>query len=83
MILRDADILEQLGAIGILRAVSQGRARYAVSHIHRRCGIAAQGAGDAPGQIRLEDARESARPKIDALQAFLQAVDRESEPALF
>lgn len=83
MIVRDADILEQLGAIGILRAVSKvGRdSRFptftaAVESLRKALAT-------MPGQIRLDSARELARPKIDVLKAFLQAVDQESEPALF
>jgi uncharacterized protein len=82
-ILRDADILEQLGAIGILRAVSKvGRdTRFftfttAVESLRKALAT-------LPGQIRLDSAKELARPKIDALKAFLQAVDEESKPALF
>jgi uncharacterized protein len=83
MIVRDADILEQLGAIGIMRAVSKvGRdTRFptftaAVESLRKALGA-------LPGQIRLERAQELARPKIDALKAFLQAVEEESKPALF
>ena len=82
-ILRDADILEQLGAIGILRAVCKvGRdTRFptfttAVESLRRALEI-------LPGRIRLERARELARPKIDVLRTFLQAVDEESKPGLF
>jgi uncharacterized protein len=83
MVVRDADILEQLGAIGILRAVSKvGRdTRFptftaAVESLRKALAT-------LPGQIRLQNAQELARPKIDALKAFLQAVDEESKPALF
>jgi uncharacterized protein len=82
-ILRDADILEQLGAIGILRAVCKiGRATRFPTFTS-----AVESLGKAlatlPSQILLDSARELARPKIHALQAFLQAVDEESKPALF
>ena len=83
MIVRDADILEQLGAIGILRTVCKvGRdTRFptftaAVESLRKALAT-------LPDQIRLEGARELARPKIDALKAFLQAVDEESRPDLF
>jgi uncharacterized protein len=82
-ILRDADILEQLGAIGILRTVSKvGRdTRFptftaAVESLRKALAT-------LPGQIQLQNAQELARPKIDVLKAFLQAVDEESKPALF
>jgi uncharacterized protein len=83
IILRDADILEQLGAIGILRAVSKvGRdTRFptfttAVQSLRKALAT-------LPDQIRLESAQELARPKIQALKAFLQAVEVESKPSLF
>ena len=82
-ILRDADILEQLGAIGILRGVCKvGRdTRFptftsAVASLRKALSA-------LPGQIQLDSARELARPKIEALRAFLQAVDEESKPSLF
>lgn len=82
-ILRDADILEQLGAIGILRGVSKvGRdTRYrnfssVVSNLRRSL--------DAlPGKLRLESARGLAQPKIKILEIFLAAVESEAGPELF
>jgi uncharacterized protein len=83
LIVRDADILEQLGALGILRAVSKvGRdTRFPTftSAVESLRGALA----NLPAQIRLETARELALPKIEALKAFLRAVDEESKPALF
>ena len=83
VILRDADILEQLGAIGIMRAVSKlGRdTRYstftdAVAALRRSLEA-------LPGQLRLETARALAEPKIRILEAFLLAVEHEDQSALF
>lgn len=82
-ILRDADILEQLGAIGILRTVSKvGRdTRFhlfsdAVSALRRNL-------ASLPGRIRLDTTRRLAAPRIAVLEAFLHAVDDESGPNLF
>ncbi len=82
-ILRDADILEQLGAIGVLRAVAKvGRdTRYptftpAVAFLRRNL-------EELPGAIRLPATRALAAPKIAALQAFLAAVEAESQGCLF
>jgi uncharacterized protein len=81
-ILRDADILEQLGAIGILRVVAKiGRdTRYptftdAVSTLRKSL-------ADLPGKLRLEKARVLARPRIDLLEIFLQELDNEALDAL-
>jgi uncharacterized protein len=82
-IVRDADILEQLGSIGVLRTVCKiGRdSRFqiftdAVNSLRK-------GLQTLPGQIRLDRARALAHPRIEALEAFLRAVDREALPALF
>ena len=66
MILRDADILEQLGAIGILRAVSKvGRdTRYA--RFSDIAPVLRKALADLPPKLRLERARELAAPKISA-----------------
>lgn len=82
-ILRDADILEQLGAIGILRTVCKiGRdSRFpsftdAIATLRRAL-------EHLPGQIRLHSTRRLAEPRIRVLQSFLDAVDDESGPNLF
>ncbi len=82
-ILRDADILEQLGAIGILRTVcNAGRdTRFpaftaAVQYLQRIL-------MELPGQIEFETTRTLARPKIEALESFLKAVEAEAKPALY
>jgi uncharacterized protein len=81
-ILRDADILEQLGAIGILRSVSKvGRdTRFlrftdAVAALHRSL-------DELPGKIRLDSARRLAATRVRILADFLTAVDLESGPNL-
>ncbi|MFP5228283.1 MAG: HD domain-containing protein [Acidobacteriota bacterium] len=82
-ILRDADILEQLGAVGILRTVSKvGRdTRFprftdAVAALRRNL-------EDLPGRIRLESTRLLAQARIETLQRFLQAVDEEAGHRLY
>lgn len=83
VILRDADILEQLGAIGILRSVSKvGRdTRYA-----RFSGIVPvlrKAVTELPGKLRMARAREVAVPKLRLLTAFLDSVDSEAGGELF
>lgn len=82
-ILRDADILEQLGAIGILRTISKiGRdTRFpsfteAIAALRRALEY-------LPGQIRLHSTRRLAEPRIRILKSFLEAVDDEAGPNLF
>jgi len=83
IILRDADILEQLGAIGILRTVSKigrdsrfPRFRDAVSVLRRNL-------DQLPGRIRLESTRVLAQPRIAILRDFLQAAGNEAGSNLF
>lgn len=83
IILRDADILEQLGAIGILRVVAKvGRdTRYptftdAVATLRKSI-------SDLPGMLRLDTAKELAQPRLVLLQAFLRGVDLEAQGALY
>ncbi|HYA15915.1 MAG TPA: HD domain-containing protein, partial [Bryobacteraceae bacterium] len=76
-ILRDADILEQLGAVGAMRTICKiGRdTRY------REFGDAVASLRKAletlPQMIRLEPARELAAPRIEALRGFIEAAERE------
>ena len=82
-ILRDADILEQLGAIGILRNVSKvGRdTRYA-----RFTGIAPvlrKSLSNLPARLHIARARELAQPKIRLLASFLEAIDSEAAGNLY
>ena len=82
-ILRDADILEQLGAIGILRAVSKvGRdTRYA--RFSDIVPVLQRALAELPSKLRLQRARELAAPRIGVLAGFLQAVDSEGSGLLF
>jgi uncharacterized protein len=82
-ILRDADILEQLGAIGALRTIAKvGRdTRYrtftdAINTLKKNMQT-------LPEKIRLENTQRLAEPKIAALKELLQAVESESAGALY
>ncbi len=76
--LRDADILEQLGAVGLLRLVSKvGRdTRFvlfsdALNALRRNLDT-------LPGELRLATARRLAKPRIKALRAFLKSAQTEA-----
>jgi uncharacterized protein len=82
VILRDADILEQLGAIGILRVAAKiGRdTRYttftdAVTALRKAL-------AELPGKLYLDTAKTLAQPRIALLEAFLQELDQEAQGAL-
>jgi uncharacterized protein len=81
-ILRDADILEQLGAIGILRVVAKvGRdTRYPT--FTDAAATLRKALADLPGKLHLESAKALAQPKIDLLESFLRAMDNEAHGAL-
>jgi uncharacterized protein len=82
-LLRDADILEQLGAIGALRAlVKVGRdTRYptysSVLPVLKRA------VDRLPGLLRLDRARELAKPRVEVLRRLLAAIESEADGALF
>ena len=82
-VLRDADILEQLGAIGILRVTAKiGRdTRYptftdAVATLRKNL-------AELPVLLRLETAKVLARPRIALLETFLKELDQEASGQLY
>jgi uncharacterized protein len=81
-ILRDADILEQLGAIGILRVVAKiGRdTRY--STFTDAAATLRKNLAELPIKLVLETAKTLARPRVALLTAFLHELERESHGAL-
>jgi uncharacterized protein len=77
-LLRDADILEQLGAVGILRTAAKlgSDTRF---HTFADARTSLQRALDTfPAHIRLDATRQLAAPRIAALHAFLGALDAEA-----
>jgi len=82
-ILRDADILEQLGSIGILRVVAKiGRdTRYPT--FTDAAATLRKNLAELPGQLQLDAARKMAKPKIALLQSFLEQLEKEAHGALY
>jgi uncharacterized protein len=81
-ILRDADILEQLGAVGIMRTVCKvGRdTRF---QTFTQAATSLQSALDRlPALLRLHSAKLLAAPRIRILQDFLAAITYESQANL-
>jgi uncharacterized protein len=81
--LRDADILEQLGAIGALRAlVKVGRdTRYRLySDV---VPVLERAVRDLPGKLRTQRAKQLAEPRVAALQGLLVAIQAEAGDRLF
>jgi uncharacterized protein len=77
VIIRDADILEQLGATSILRTVSKiGRdTRFTVFPDALR--VLQRNADTLPSQLRLPKSRQLAEPRVRTLRSFLEAVHGE------
>jgi uncharacterized protein len=82
-LLRDADLLEQLGAIGILRTVSK------VGRDTRFVGLGdplaslKRSADELPAKLQLESARRLARGRVEILRAFLDAAHAEADGVEF
>lgn len=81
-ILRDADILEQLGAVGILRTVSKVGRDSRFPRFTDAVAVLRRNLEQLPGQIRLDTTRRLAEPRIAILRAFLVAVDEEAGSSL-
>jgi uncharacterized protein len=81
-ILRDADILEQLGAIGILRVAAKiGRDTRYLTFTDAATTLR-KALAELPGKLHLDAAKALARPKVALLQGFLEGLDQEAHGAL-
>jgi len=81
-LLRDADILEQLGAIGILRTAAKLGSD---TRFHRFSDVRnslRRALDTLPTQIHLDATRKLAAPRIAALQSFLTSLEEEAGPNL-
>ena len=83
IILRDADILEQLGAIGALRALAKvGRdTRYPT--FSSVLPVLQRAAEELPGKIRLEAAKRLAEPRVEVLKIMVAAITAEAGDLLY
>jgi uncharacterized protein len=79
VLLRDADILEQLGAIGILRTVSKVGRDTRFLRFSDAVAVLKKNVNDLPHQLQLESARRQAEPRIKALRSFLDAAVVEAD----
>ncbi len=73
IILRDADILEQLGAAGILRTVCKIGRDTRFKTFADALGVLQKNAETLPGQLKLPTSRRLAKPRLRVLSAFLKA----------
>ncbi|MBS1815097.1 MAG: HD domain-containing protein [Acidobacteria bacterium] len=77
-ILRDADILEQLGAVAVLRTVCKVGRDTRFHTFAGAIGSLNRALNTLPQQIRTDRARELAAPRIEVLRSFLKAAQQES-----
>ncbi|MDB6027225.1 MAG: metal dependent phosphohydrolase [Verrucomicrobiales bacterium] len=77
-LLRDADILEQLGAIGILRNVSKVGRDTRFFRFGDTIKLLQRNVTQLPAQLRLASARRMAEQRVKVLQTFLDAAHEES-----
>ncbi len=83
VLLRDADILEQLGAIGAMRAlVKVGRdTRYPT--FSSVLPVLRNASKHLPGKLHLMQARQLAAPRVELLQMLIAAIEDEAGKLLF
>ena len=81
-LLRDADLLEQLGAVGILRTVSKVGRDTRFVHLTDPLAALRRNADELPGKLQLASARKLAEPRLAILRAFLDAAQAEADGLL-
>ncbi|MGH7967943.1 MAG: HD domain-containing protein [Limisphaerales bacterium] len=77
-LLCDADILEQLGAVGVLRTVSKVGRDNRFIRFSDALQVLRKNLSELPGQLRLEPARWEAASRVRILDDFLAAATAES-----
>jgi uncharacterized protein len=83
VLLRDADILEQLGAVGILRIVSKVGRDTRFVRFSDALRVLRRNLEELPTQLQLASARRLAEPRISVLRAFLEAAVSERAASEF
>jgi uncharacterized protein len=78
LLMRDADILEQLGAVGILRTVSKVGRDTRFVRFSDALKVLSQAAEKLPGLLRLESARKLCGPRLQVLHDFLDSAQAET-----
>jgi uncharacterized protein len=77
VLVRDADILEQLGAAGILRTVSKVGRDTRFQTFPDALRVLQKNLDTLPGQLRLPVSRQLAEPRVRLLWEFLEAASAE------
>ena len=83
ILLRDADILEQLGAIGILRTVSKVGRDTRFVHFGDALRVLRRNLEELPAQLALDSARRLAGARLKTLRDFLDSAQTEGAETEF
>jgi uncharacterized protein len=83
ILLRDADILEQLGAIGILRTVSKVGRDTRFVHFGDALRVLRRNLEELPAQLALDSARRLAGARLKILRDFLDSARTEGAETEF
>ena len=83
ILLRDADILEQLGAVGALRALVKIGRDTRFPNYTSVLPVLRKAANELPGKLRLKAARELAAPRVEFLQLLIARIEEESDGMLY
>jgi len=78
LLVRDADILEQLGAVGILRTVSKVGRDTRFVRFSDALRVLRGNLEGLPAKLRLESARQRAQARLKTLRQFLDAASEET-----
>lgn len=83
ILLRDADILEQLGAIGALRAVVKVGRDTRYPSFSSVVPVLKNAANFLVSRVRLTSAKDIAEARAEVLRSFIAAIEREAGDALY
>ena len=83
IILRDADILEQLGAIGALRALAKVGREHRYPTFSSVLPVLQRALAELPGKIRLPSAQVLAEPRAEVLRILISAINSEAGELLY
>jgi uncharacterized protein len=83
ILLRDADILEQLGSVGILRVAAKVGRDTRFPTFTNVVETLKTNLAELPAKLRLKRAKEMAGPRVILLQSFLDEIDAEAQEDLF
>jgi uncharacterized protein len=83
VVLRDADILEQLGAVGALRAFAKVGRDTRFASYSDVVPVLERALSTLPGQLRLAQSRELAKARLTTLIEFLAAIEGEAGKLLY